>query len=103
MIPDWLPEDLWEEFCGHRDDLKKPLTERAKRMALRRLEKFRAEGCNVEDMLEVAILNGWQGIWPVKNNDAKPKSAAERVRAASLRVVGGNDGNVWNALDKPVR
>lgn len=66
-LPDWMKphEELWIDFIGHRADKKKPMNERAQKMALRKLERYSKEGCSIVEMLETAVLKNWDGIWPV--------------------------------------
>ena len=67
-LPNWLPPDSWQNFKEHRVRLHKPLTRHAETLAIARLEKFRAEGHDPAEIIDNAILNGWQGLFPPRSN-----------------------------------
>lgn len=83
-LPHWLDRDAWDEYCGHRGDMKKPLTDRAKRMALKKLEAMYLRGSDPNEALMNSVLNGWQGIFEVKHEKGGRvgNSAVDRVRRA---------------------
>jgi len=74
-LPDWMKphEELWKDFIGHREDKKKPLNERAQKMAISKLKRYSEEGCSIQEMIETAILKDWDGIWPVYIYQKKPE------------------------------
>ena len=66
-IPPSPLEEAMEAFAKHRKALRKPLTEEARRLTLRELEKL-APGDEAE---QIAIINqsiqrGWQGVFALK-------------------------------------
>lgn len=65
-IPDWLDAQTWQDFEDMRRKLRKPLTDAARRLAIRKLESlYREYGHRPKDVLEQSILNGWQSLWPL--------------------------------------
>lgn len=58
---------LFEAFIDTRKKLKKPLTEFAIALTLKKLSKFSLEECT--QAVENTILNGWLGIFPKKSED----------------------------------
>lgn len=79
-LPTWIDEEIWGEFIGHRGDLKKPMSERAQRMTLKKLEMMKARGLNPNEALCNSIMNGWQGVFdyePKGKGDYKPASHSE--------------------------
>ena len=70
-VPDWLPVELWNSFVEMRKKIKKPLTEHAKKLAINKLEGFRAKGYDVSGILSDSILNDWQGLYEPKEKPAK--------------------------------
>ena len=71
QYPDWLIVDLWHEYVEHRKEIKKPLSERSERMALRKLKRLIDAGGDQEDILETAVMNGWQGLFMPDNKQNK--------------------------------
>ncbi|TEA78659.1 YdaU family protein [Allopusillimonas ginsengisoli] len=65
-LPDWVPSDLWGEFEAVRKKRKKPMTDRARRLAVGKLESLRNEGHSVESLLEQSILHAWDTFYPIK-------------------------------------
>lgn len=87
-LPEWVPEEDWADFVGMRQEIKKPLTDRAKTLAVKTLGELKNAGNEPSAVLRQSILNSWSGLFEVKN---KPQR--------KLQVVGGNtkndDGLVW--------
>jgi len=67
-LPDWLPSETWIDFCRHRVFLKKPMSERAAKLALMQLSKFKAKGKNPIDIINQSIMRGWAGLFEIKEN-----------------------------------
>jgi hypothetical protein len=72
-----------DDFYEMRTKIKKPVTDKAKRLLIKNLEKL-APG-NEQTQIEIlnqSIMNCWQGVFPLKNNNGynepKRKSAYER-------------------------
>ena len=68
-------EITMNEFIKFRKDIKKPLTERAKELILKDLEKL-APG---DEKTQIAILNqsikrGWAGVFKLKDAEDVPKA-----------------------------
>ena len=68
-----LELEMWTDFVQHRKDIKKPLSQVAEKRMLSRLSRFLEQGLNVNAMLERSIVNGWQDVYPEKQ-DPKPQS-----------------------------
>lgn len=65
-LPDWISQETWNSFEQMRKRIKKPLTDEATKRILVRLEKWRGEGQDAEEILSMAIENNWQGLWPLE-------------------------------------
>lgn len=77
LCPDFISKQSWIDFVNHRKNLgkAKALTETQANKILKRLSKLYQEGFDVDDLLDVTVENGWQGIFPnkaKKRNTAKP-------------------------------
>ena len=68
-IPEWLDKTTWEQFLQHRKSLKAAMTEHAKSLAVKKLEKFKNEGQDPTEIIERSILNGWKGLFPLDERD----------------------------------
>ena len=73
------PPELIEMFIQHRKELKKPLTQTALELNIRKIEKMAHEGVDVIEAIEHSIASGYQGIFPA------PKSKAPWVDARDVK------------------
>jgi hypothetical protein len=85
--PDWLPVELWERWQAHRRALKKPLSVDGSILLFAQLAKAKSFGHDPVELLETAIVNGWQGcVFPEKHyqpatrsgRDSGPRHGARR-------------------------
>lgn len=65
-LPDWIDKELWEEFIQFRKSLKSPMSLLAQKKAIQALSKLREEGQQVDDIINQSIINGWKGLFAVK-------------------------------------
>ena len=63
-----LLQTCLKEFCEMRNEIKKPLTERALKMLLEKLKGMASDESEMCEILRESIMNSWQGIFPLKNN-----------------------------------
>jgi DNA-binding MarR family transcriptional regulator len=89
-LPDWIPKQAWEDFCIHRG---KDFTNRAKALAIGKLDRWRLNGHDPAEILNNSVMNGWTGIFEPKGkgngtyfNGSKP-SKSERAKAAGDRAL----------------
>lgn len=67
-LPDWLPEDSWKEFIEFRKQIKKPMTVKAKNLAIKQLAKLRDGGNDPVEVIDQSIFHNWSGLFAVKAN-----------------------------------
>lgn len=102
-IPDWIPADEWKAFVEYRSKIKAPLTDHAVKVAIDKLDKFRAAGENIADVLNQTILSGkWTGLFPVRNDaragyqkgsgQGRPQSRHERNLETANEIRRRADG-----------
>lgn len=96
--PDWLPLEAWKAFEDMRAKLRKPLTDRARELAVAKLVHLKAGGNDPAAVLEQSVLGGWAGLF-----ELKPENAAAARPPAALRKCGycgknasGSVGSVWH-------
>lgn len=71
-LPDFIPEELWEDFKEHRNKLKGTMTKKAEKLNIGRIEKFSSGNPKIaRALIEQSIENGWKGIFPLKDQPAQ--------------------------------
>ena len=78
ILPDWIDKEAWDGWVEKRKQMKNPITERAARIAINKLEQMRDEGYDPNEALTEAEFRGWRGLFPVgepKRKEWKPGSA----------------------------
>ena len=66
-IPEKISAELFEDFCRMRKSIKKPLTEKAKDLAISKLMEFeKKKPGDANKSLEQSIMNSWQGLFEPK-------------------------------------
>lgn len=59
-----IDEELFQDFIGNRQDIKKPMTDRAIKMLRKKLDRLESEGHCPAKLLERSIIQGWQDVYP---------------------------------------
>lgn len=77
-LPDWIDPMVWQEFERMRTRLRKPLTEYAKTLIVRKLEAARSY-CDPNECLNESIERDWLTVYP-KKKDAQPEKPDEPER-----------------------
>lgn len=79
-LPDWLPREVWLDWCEHREAKAKkgavPWTRAAAKVTVEHLEKLRSQGVDCAAAVKQSVLRGWSGVWESKDNAAEGQSAA---------------------------
>jgi len=65
-LPEWVPEEEFNEYKKMRVKIKKPITDHAVELAIKELEKLKSNGYDPKDVLNQSILNSWQGLFPLR-------------------------------------
>lgn len=68
ILPDWLDQELWNEFLNHRKKLRKPMTEYAQKLAIKKLTWMKDKGHNPRSLIMTAIESGWQTFYEPKES-----------------------------------
>lgn len=86
LIPDWIQPGDWKDYSDMRQKIRKPMTDRAKKLAVATLEKLKAEGHDPKAVLQQSVFNSWQGLFAPKGNSnenpSRQPSYSERLKAA---------------------
>jgi hypothetical protein len=70
QTPGWIDSETWQAFEEMRKKLKAPMTEKAKTLAFNKLDKFRSEGHDVNEIINDSIMNGWKSFYPGKGGSS---------------------------------
>jgi hypothetical protein len=65
-LPEWVDVEAWEGWVESRKVKRNPLTQAARKLAIRDLEKLRGQGQDAKAVIEQSTLRGWTGLFPVK-------------------------------------
>jgi len=92
MLPEFIDPDLWEAFCEMRHEMGKraPFTEAAKRLTIKKLIQFNADGYCANSALEQSIMRGWRGVFPGELKSVTARQidpALQKIRDDSKKAV----------------
>lgn len=87
VLPDWMPADSWSEFVKFRKQIKAPMTDRAQELALKKLATLKDEGNDPVAVIEQSMINGWKGLFEVKEPKKSPAKAAQEYRTQRQRII----------------
>jgi hypothetical protein len=65
VLPDWMPLETWEAFLAMRKRIKKPPTDYAMKLLVDKLARFKANGQNIQAVLEKSITSSWQDVFEI--------------------------------------
>jgi hypothetical protein len=65
-IPDWLDVNDWKDFIAMRKKIGKPMTDRAMKIIISKLEKMKDKGISTSVALQNSIVSGWQDVYEPK-------------------------------------
>lgn len=78
-LPEWVNLEDWVGFCEMRKSIGKPLSERACKIALGKLEDFRSHGEDVSEILKQSTFNSWQGLFRVHDSDGEKSALTDNI------------------------
>lgn len=71
VLPDGIPPDMWADFLEMRKRMRKPPTVRALWLLTGKLFNLEKEGYNIRHVLQQSIRNGWQDVFPIREERVK--------------------------------
>lgn len=77
-LPDWLPLEDWQAFIEMRNAKKKPMTDRAAQMIIKKLTQFKGSPSAI---LQQSTINGWQDVFELRENKPSPFQKPKPQRA----------------------
>ncbi|MFT4056740.1 MAG: helix-turn-helix domain-containing protein [Novosphingobium sp.] len=84
-IPDWMPMEAWNGYVAMRNRIRKPLTDRAVKLMVEKLERWRADGHDPGAILDDATEHSWTGLYPPKED----RNAARQQNPDAWRGTAG--------------
>ena len=95
-LPDFLSEAAWVDFLEYRQEIKKPLSTIGQRRMLTRLTRLHSEGYDANATLDLAMSEGWRGVWASEECKRKirPASHSEgpKMEAVKINQEAGREG-----------
>lgn len=85
LLPSWVPGEAWDAYVEMRKKIKKPLTEYASILAVRKLGDLLRGGHQPQDVLDQSTFNCWQGLYAIREMNSPTEDENE---AAIRRVFG---------------
>ena len=73
VLPDWIDRESWEGYVAMRKKIRKPITDHAVSLLVKKLDGFRLAGFSVADILNNSTMNCWQGVFEPKVQQQQPR------------------------------
>lgn len=111
-LPEWVPVEAWEEFVKMRKGIKKPMTEYASKLMLKKLDGLRRAGHDPQAVLDQSILKCWLDIFPVRQEfqqvvpprQQQFQTPVEKARGWADSITGrAREAQVIDITDVPMR
>ncbi|WP_284118263.1 replication protein [Acinetobacter seifertii] len=75
-LPETIDQDLWNNFVDMRISIKKPLSENAVKLILKKLQSF---GPLANQSLENSIIGNYQGVFEPRSNQQKENTPVQNI------------------------
>ena len=85
IIPDFINKETWDAFLEVRKKKKNPNTPHSLELMVKKLERLKGEGYDVNALMEHAILRGWQDV-VFDGNPIIPKPAP-KPKVTDIKVL----------------
>jgi hypothetical protein len=70
VLPDWMPLETWQAFLAMRKKIKRVPTDHAVHLLIKKLDRFRANGQDIQAVLEKSITSNWQDVFEIHEKQA---------------------------------
>ena len=78
---------VWDDYIEHRKSLRKPLSETAAKLVVRKLKSFAEQGMDATAVLEQSIENGWAGVFAIKDGGHRNESKRLHRNRTTTRAI----------------
>lgn len=72
-LPDWIREEVWKAYEEMRKKIRKPMTDRARDLIIKKLHDMKQAGQDANAVLEQSVIGSWTNVYPIKP-DAQAKT-----------------------------
>jgi hypothetical protein len=93
-----VPVTLWMEFVEMRKKIRKPMTDKAVELIHRELLRLKGLGHDPVQVLEQSIRNGWQDVFPVREDKSNVR-ATDDVKSFDRARAEGTDTALRRVLE----
>lgn len=98
-LPDWLDRDLWAAWCDERKLRRKPITERAAAMQIKKLAEYRDQGYSPQEVIEHSIAGGYQGLFAPTRSKSHETSRSDNRRETPLEAGMREHANLLRRIE----
>lgn len=81
-LPSYIDREAWEGFEDMRRLIKKPMTDRARKLVLYELDRLRKAGHDPNASLDQSVLHNWSDVYELKDKPVTFKTASEADKTA---------------------
>lgn len=99
-MPAWLPKEAWAAFLAMRVKIKKPATEYAQKLLLKKLAAFYVNDQDPEAILNQSIMNGWQDLYELKVQQGRGQG--NRNTMTTMQQAAANSAEALRLLGQPM-
>ena len=93
-----LAETL-KDFIKMRKTIKSPLTDRALKGILNKLDKFSNSDFEKIEILENSIMNSWRGVFELKNKKTPAGTGEKEKRVFDNKSISSNNRNYSQKIE----
>lgn len=103
VVPDWVPLKEWNDWIEMRRGVRRNPTKKALDLAVKKLDELRKQGHDPKGVLENSILNGWAGLFPLKNEGRNQNEQDEERKDETLETLRRIRPPDWEANQRAIR
>jgi hypothetical protein len=89
-IPDFMDKKTWNDFLAMRVKIKKPATENAKILLVKKLTELKSLGNDPTKVLERSIVNNWQDVFALPENHGNGGKSNVTSRPLAVQPKGSD-------------
>ena len=86
IIPNCIDISKWEEWKNYKKEKKQKLTKSTAEKQLQNLQKWHLEGQDPNEIIDKSISNGWQGLFPLKQEKSNQSTFNNQNRKPKLSM-----------------
>lgn len=94
-IPDWIPAAAWAGYVEMRKKKRAVMTDRAVELKIIALAAFKANGDDIEQILDQSTQNSWVDLYPLKERRTQPRQGFDNSRLGKHGQATANNALDW--------